>query len=73
MPGARQLSLTTPHMHGADVVFVQKFIGVAECGPPDGDFGDRTKAGVIWYQHMRGLAADGVVGPLTWAQFGVHR
>lgn len=73
LPGTRQLSLTNPHMRGVDVGFVQKFIGAARCGPADGDFGEHTKAGVVWYQHMRGLAADGIVGPATWAQMGVHR
>lgn len=31
----------------------------------DGIFGDKTKAAVIRYQEMHGLAPDGIVGPLT--------
>lgn len=70
--GSRMLHLTTPHMVGTDVLFVQRWIGAARCGVPDGDFGPMTDAGVRWYQSMRGGVADGDVGPWTWAQMGVH-
>ena len=39
------------------------------CGPcgADGDFGPGTKGGVLSYQRGHRLAADGVIGPETWA------
>jgi murein L,D-transpeptidase YcbB/YkuD len=72
-PGTRTLSLTTPtHMSGPDVSYVQNFIGPRHCGAADGDFGPKTKDGVIWYQRMRGLGADGIVGPITWSNMLGH-
>lgn len=71
-PGTRQLYATTPTMKGEDVTYVQKFIGTRWCGVADGDFGTHTKAGVIRYQRMRGLKADGAVGPVTWHNMGVR-
>lgn len=70
-PGSRLLSLQTPNLTGADVGFVQRFIGTKRAGPADGIFGPQTRSGVIWYQTMRGITADGVVGPETYANMGV--
>jgi peptidoglycan hydrolase-like protein with peptidoglycan-binding domain len=49
---------------------VQRFIG-GRAGTADGSFGARTRSAVIWYQRMRGLKADGVVGPATFRAMGV--
>lgn len=38
----------------------------------DGDYGPRTELAVREFQRRVGLAADGVVGPLTWAQFAKY-
>jgi peptidoglycan hydrolase-like protein with peptidoglycan-binding domain len=71
-PGSRVLSNENPDLRGPDVVFVQKFIGSKHAGSPDGAYGDKTAAGVRWYQGMRGIHVDGIVGPKTWAQMGVR-
>src|SRR4029079_1663422 len=71
-PGCRTLSVADPMMTGRDVVFVQGFIGARRCGPPDGEFGPHTRTGVEWYQRMRGIAADGEVGPQTWRYMGIR-
>jgi len=39
-------------------------------GKADGIFGPKTKQGVIAFQTSRGLGADGIVGPKTWAALG---
>lgn len=33
----------------------------------DGDFGGETEAAVLFFQRSRGLIADGIAGPQTWA------
>jgi peptidoglycan hydrolase-like protein with peptidoglycan-binding domain len=50
---------------GPDVEFLQRMIGGLT---PDGDFGPKTEARVRWYQRMRGIGADGIVGPRTWGE-----
>ena len=37
----------------------------------DGDFGVKTEVAVKAYQKAKGLTADGIVGPKTWAALGV--
>lgn len=70
--GSRELAIRTPPLSGADVAFVQRWIGRARCGPPDGTYGPNTARGVLWYQRMRRLDADGRVGPQTWRNMGVR-
>lgn len=71
-PGSRRLVLRQPFLDGADVRYVQAWIGERRCGPVDGTYGPRTVVAVKWYQKMRGLAADGIVGPVTWRHLGVR-
>jgi len=59
---------------GASVRIVQEHIntisgrlGIGQL-TTDGIFGPRTQAAIIAFQQQFGLAADGVVGPLTWAK-----
>jgi len=49
---------------GADVALVQRYLGVAA----DGIFGADTETAVKRYQSAQHLAADGIVGPATWAR-----
>ena len=63
--GERRLRLGSV---GNDVRFVQFLIGAGRCGVNDGIFGHETKSGVRWYQDLRGLAPNGVVGRETWEQ-----
>jgi peptidoglycan hydrolase-like protein with peptidoglycan-binding domain len=34
----------------------------------DGSYGAVTRSAVMAFQHVKGLAADGVTGPATWAK-----
>lgn len=55
---------------GDDVTRIQKALKEAGFyeGETDGMFNDRTEAGVKAFQTASGLAADGIVGPVTWAK-----
>lgn len=64
-PGQRRLRLGSA---GDDVKAVQRRIGSQRCGKPDGYFGRSTKAGVRWYQDLRGIKPNGVVQSETWDQ-----
>ena len=66
----RNLKLTSPRMTGSDVSAWQHFL-VAQgvlTGGVDGVFGPDTAESTRAYQTSRGLEADGVVGPGTFAQ-----
>ena len=39
-----------------------------DCGSVDGIFGNKTYAAVLAFQKANGLAADGIVGSLTWGK-----
>src|SRR5262249_45820637 len=54
---------------GDDVEDLQEMLNGTELRPDleeDGDFGPATENAVITYQATRGLAADGLGGPITW-------
>lgn len=72
-PGSRVLQYVPGKtiMSGDDVAYVQRFLGQQKAGTPDGDFGAKTRAAVVWYQRMRGLKADGIVGAATWRSMGI--
>lgn len=72
--GTRQLRYVPGKlMRGTDVQYVQRWVGTRQAGTADGVAGIKFRDGVQWYQRMRGLTADGIVGPRTWAAMGVRR
>lgn len=64
-PGKRTVRVGSA---GDDVKYVQRWIGNLTV---DGYFGTATEAQVKWYQHMRGITVDGIVGPVTWRNMSV--
>ena len=65
----RDLFLTSPNIHGEDVLRLQQRLlelGYTEVGQPDGIFGGMTKTAVNAFQERNALDVDGYVGKITW-------
>lgn len=60
----RVLRSQKPLLHGEDVKYVQRHVGV----PVDGFYGDGTAHAVAMFQRSHHLTPDGVVGPATATQ-----
>lgn len=57
---------------GDDVVALQHLLNVEGVKVTiDGEFGPKTETAVKVFQMAKGLEADGIVGPATWAELGV--
>jgi chitosanase len=68
----RILRLRHPFMRGEEVRLLQQSLAAAgHALEPDGVFGPATERAVIAFQHARGLVADGIAGPATWAALGL--
>ncbi len=67
-PG-RELKLTSPMTHDAEVTWVQQRLNVHGANPKvtvDGVFGPNTEAALKSFQIAHELTVDGVVGKVTW-------
>jgi peptidoglycan hydrolase-like protein with peptidoglycan-binding domain len=67
--GASSMPTLRSGSRGSAVTDLQRRLAAAgfNPGPADGIFGGRTDAAVRSFQRSRGLSADGIVGPMTWA------
>lgn len=67
---ARHLAFRLPLVTGEDVRSAQ--LALIRAGrlraEPDGVFGPLTRDAVLEFQRREGLAADGIIGPATWAR-----
>lgn len=75
-PGSRTLIYAPGHavMNGADVKFVQTFIGPKHCGAADSNYGPTSAEGVSWYEDLRGIGQErpyGQAGPQVFHEMGV--
>lgn len=69
----RVLFVTSPLLRGPDVFELQtKLLGLGyDVGEADGVYGPATASGVMAFQRVAGLVADGVAGPKTFAALSV--
>jgi peptidoglycan hydrolase-like protein with peptidoglycan-binding domain len=63
----RLLLVTSPLLHGPDVLAVQRRLAALglDPGPLDGAYGPATERAVRAFQASAAIAADGIVGPKT--------
>jgi len=60
--------------NGSNVAIMQSYLNAIKTGKyssltrltVDGKFGQATQSTVIQYQRLKGLSADGIIGPMTW-------
>lgn len=70
--GQRALPLLRIGARGTFVELLQDRLGMdLTAAEGRGKFGPRTEAAVRRFQESKGLAADGIVGPVTWRTLGV--
>ena len=70
LPGLAASTTLRLGSRGTAVLQLQQALNALgyDCGSVDGIFGSKTKAAVLAFQKANGLAADGIVGPLTWGK-----